>query len=201
MANYAGDGFQRFSSVSTGYEFLICILFFFFPLKKRHRPTIVSSLSSKDTILYGNSRDTFFPLFFFPRLKNYSLLSLPLPLNLISRLKISANREWLAIIPKRSYDSYLLLFPRQFQFPSRQRNIPPSFPSYLFFLSKFVTLTPLEQKGRCLLKIFNSANSFESTTNLSFQFLRFRQFLLRDDFITCWVKLRTGNSHAILLNW
>lgn len=78
---------------------------------------------------------------------------------------------------------------------------PPSFPSYLFFLSKFVTLTPLEQKGRCLLKIFNSANSFESTTNLSFQFLRFRQFLLRDDFITCWVKLRTGNSHAILLNW
>lgn len=111
--------------MSTGYEFLICILFFFFPLKKRHRPTIVSSLSSKDTILYGNSRDTFFPLFFFPRLKNYSLLSLPLPLNLISRLKISANREWLAIIPKRSYDSYLLLFPRQFQFPSRQRNIPP----------------------------------------------------------------------------
>lgn len=92
-------------------------------------------------------------------------------------------------------------FLANFSFPRDNATSPPSFPSYLFFLSKFVTLTPLEQKGRCLLKIFNSANSFESTTNLSFQFLRFRQFLLRDDFITCWVKLRTGNSHAILLNW
>lgn len=80
MANYAGDGFQRFSSVSTGYEFLICILFFFFFFERRN---IASPLfrpfrqRTRFFMVIRDTGDTFFPspLFFFPRLKNYSLPS------------------------------------------------------------------------------------------------------------------------------
>lgn len=120
------------------------------------RPLCFVPFPSKDTILYGNSRDTFFPprhCFFFPRLKNYSLLSLPPPESNIAIknkrkprvARYYSNFKTRSCLEMDESDSYLLLLlPRQFQFPSETTQHPPlSFPSpsLFLFIYKFVTLT------------------------------------------------------------
>lgn len=178
MANYTGDGFQRFSNVSTGYEFLICILFyfpfFFFPLlKKRHcLDHCVSFLSRQRIRFFMVIREILFsPLaivFFFHDWKIIpSFLSLPL--NLISQLKISANRGWLAIIPISKRDrvsrwtkailtsSSPSSFLANFSFPQKQRNIPLFLsPLPLYFCLSINSLLSLTHslEGRCSLKNF-----------------------------------------------
>ena len=174
-------GFKDFPSRVHGIWILnlhpFLFSFFFFPPPKEEtlpRPLCFVPFPSKDTILYGNSRDTFFPprhCFFFHDWKIIpSFLSLPL--NLISQLKISANRGWLAIIPISKRDrvsrwtkailtsSSPSSFLANFSFPQKQRNIPLFLsPLPLYFclsINSLLSLTHslLEQEGRCSLKNF-----------------------------------------------
>lgn len=92
-------------------------------------------------------------MFFFPRLKNYSLLSLPPPESNIAIknkrkprvARYYSNFKTRSRLEMDESDSYLLLLlPRQFQFPSETTQHPPlSFPSpsLFLFIYKFVTLT------------------------------------------------------------